>query len=157
MADFDSFLIQKASDFFSNIIPIKFDFFKDDVKQLQKKVGIDFDISIFFGSAYVMDDMEFIELFNNLKEIGVKRIIDFHAGYIDWKAIFLDILSPLKQSRIIRKLFQKPPFLGQDYYRGKFHGYVRSRGELRKLYQLAGLDLIRETSIGDYKYVAICS
>jgi len=153
--DFDSFYISKATNFFHNIIPIKFDFIKDNVRQFHKKVGIDFDIAIFFGSAYVMDDLQFIGLFHELKEIGTKRIIDFHAGYIDWKAYVMNILSPLRKSREIRRLFRKPP-LGKGHYQGKFHGYGRSRNELRKLYKLAGLDLIREASISDYKYVAIC-
>jgi hypothetical protein len=154
--DFDSFFIEKANEFFPSIFSIRFDFFQDDVKDLQKKTGIDFDISIFFGSSYVMDDLEFIKLFNDLREIRVKRIKDFHAGYIDWQTYILNQLTPLKNFDLIRKLFGKAP-LGKDGYRGKFHGYGRSRGELRKLYKLAGLRLRQELKIGTYKYVAICS
>jgi len=78
--DFNSFFIKKAKLHFPSIIPVEFDFFKDDLSDLQKKLKLDFDLAVFFGSAYVMDDPDFIRHFSKLKEIGVKRIIDFHGG-----------------------------------------------------------------------------
>jgi len=142
--DFNSFFIKKAKLHFPSIIPAKFDFFKDDLSDLQKKLKLDFDLAVFFGSAYVMDDSDFIRHFSKLKEIGVKRIIDFHAGYISRRKIPVIILS-----KVLNKI-------RSHRYRGKFHGYGRSRGELRKLYKQAGLDLIQEASIAPYEYVSIC-
>ena len=81
--DFDSFIIDKAKDFFPNIITEKFDFFSNDIKSLQSKLNIEFDLVVFFGSAYVMDNMEFIKLFGDLKKICVKLILDFHAFFIN--------------------------------------------------------------------------
>ncbi len=52
-------------------------------------------------------------------------------------------------------MFGKPLF--EKAYRGKFHGYARDKNELRKLYKEAGLNIIKETRIGPYKYVAICN
>ena len=79
--DFDSFLIDKANDFFPSIITEYFDFFSDDIKSLQSRLNIEFDLVVFFGSSYTMDNMEFIKLFGGLKKIGVKQVIDFHSGY----------------------------------------------------------------------------
>jgi len=140
--DFNSFFIKKAKLHFPSIIPVEFDFFKDNPSDLQK-LKIDFDIAVFFGSSYVMNDSDFIRQFSGLKEIGVKKIIDFHAGYIPWKRFPIVILS-----EVIAKINPRR-------YRGKFHGYGRSRDELRRLYKLAGLELILETSVSPYKYVAV--
>lgn len=101
-----------------------------------------------------MDDAIFINIFKRLKEIGVKQIIDFHGGYVDLKNIINTFfIFPFKESYILRKLFGKPPL--RNDYRGKFHGYGRTRGELRKLYCKAGLNLIKEIRVSPYKYVAI--
>jgi ubiquinone/menaquinone biosynthesis C-methylase UbiE len=140
--DFDSFFIKKAKLHFPSIIPAEFDFFKGNPSDLQK-LKIDFDIAVFFGSSYVMDDPDFIRQLSGLKKIGVKRIIDFQAGYIPWRRLPIIILS-----KVITKINPRR-------YRGKFHGYGRSRGELRRLYKLAGLELIQEISVAPYKYVAI--
>jgi len=140
--DFDSFYIKKAKLHFPSIIPVEFDFFKDNPSDLQK-LKIDFDITVFFGSSYVMNDSDFIRQFSGLKEIGVKKIIDFQAGYIPWKRFPTVILS-----EVIAKINPRR-------YRGKFHGYGRSRGELRRLYKLAGLELIQEIPVAPYGYVAI--
>lgn len=158
-ADFDSFFIKKAKLHFPSIIPVEFDFFKDDLDDLQKKLKIHFDVAVFFGSACVMDDSDFIRQFRSLKEIGVKRIIDFHAGYIPRRRIPAIIrsrlisyaASKLRRIEMINKI--RPP---SSSYRGKFHGYGRTRGELRRLYKQAGLDLIQETAVGCYEYVAVC-
>lgn len=141
-ADFDMFFIKKAKLFFPSIIPVEFDFFKDDINDLSKKLGMKFDIAVFFGSSYVMDDYDFIKLFRGLKEIGVKRIIDFQAGYIPFSEIPKTIASKLKS------------YVTTEY-RGKFHGYSRTCGEVRRLYKQAGIDLIQETAVGNYKYVSI--
>lgn len=90
-ADFDSFFIKKAKLHFPTIIPVEFDFFKDDMGDLQKRLKIHFDLAVFWGSAYVLDDSDFIRQFRSLKSIGVKRIIDFEGGYIQFpKSYFQD-------------------------------------------------------------------
>ncbi len=150
--DYTSFFIQNAQKLLSNIKAIKFDFFKEDILDLNDRLNIKFDIAVFYGSAYVMDDLQFVDLLKKLKKIGVKQIIDFHAGYLDWKAIMTNLLEPLRKITVMRKLLRRPPL---DNHIGKFHGYSRSRSELRRLYKEAGLSLIEETSAGDYLYVAI--
>ena len=42
-----------------------------------------------------------------------------------------------------------------EIYKGKFHGYSRSKRELRKLYRKSGFNIEREIKIKSYKYVAI--
>jgi predicted RNA methylase len=154
--DFDSFLIDKAREFFPEIIAERFDFFEDDIESLSSDINIKFDLAVYFGSAYVMDDIEFIRLFSDLKKVGVKQIIDFHAGYMDSKDVMRNyLISVFRENPAIRKILGKPPIASGEYYRGKFHGYSRSRGELRRLYKDSGWELQKEMSISPYKYVAI--
>jgi len=155
--DFDSFFVKKAKDFFPEITTEQFDFFQDDFASLQSKLNIRFDLVVFFGSAYVMDDKEFIKLFGDMKKEGVKEVIDFHAGYMDSKSVIFNCLSPFTSNPLVRKIFRKPPRGTSDGYRGKFHGYSRNRGELTRLYKKSGLEIKKELSVSGYKYVAILS
>jgi len=152
--DFDSFFVEKTKEFFPEIISARFDFFKDEIESLQSRLNIEFDCVVFFGSAYVMDDMEFIKLFGDLKKVGVKQIIDFHGGYMDSMAVIMNYLKPLTMNSTLRKIFHQPPNSSEGY-RGKFHGYSRNRSELRRLYKNSGLKLQEEISLSGYKYVAI--
>jgi len=156
--DFDAFFIKKAQEFFINeagggIIPVQFNFFQDSVQSLKNDLNLDFDLATFFASAYVMDDKEFITLFGDLKEIGVKKIIDFHAGYIDYKKFIRYCLTPLTKKPLLRRLFRKP----LRTYQGKFHGYARSRSEIKNLYNKSGWNIDRELSMSGHKYIAVLS
>lgn len=147
--DYNQFFIKKAQLHFPSIISVQFDFLKDGLLDLQKKLKINFDLAIFFSSLYVMDYQEFVCLSKKLMEAGVKEIIDFHAGYIPYRKI----------PRIILREFYEyfnTKLRTNARFRGKFHGFGRTRYELRKLYRKAGIKLIKETKIGSYKYVAIC-
>jgi len=152
--DFDAFFIEKAKQFFPEITVAKFDFFKDEIRSLQHELNAEFDLAVFFGSAYVMDEPQFIKLFSDLKKSCVKQIVDFHAGYMDSKGVIRYFLQPLTRNSIVRKLFCKPP-ITKESFRGKFHGYSRNRSELRRLYTKSGLRILRENSTSGYKYVAI--
>ena len=152
--DFNPYLIDKAKLLLPGIMPATFDFHKDRVEDLRKTLGVDFDLAVFFGSAYVMDDEQFIRLFQGLKKIGVKQVIDFHAGFMDWKALLSNAAGPLRGFAPLRRLLGKPPL--DEEFLGKFHGYTRSRGELRRLYKLGGVASFRELEAGPYKYTAVC-
>ncbi|MEN6488498.1 MAG: hypothetical protein ABFD66_06390 [Smithella sp.] len=149
--DFDSFFMKKAKEYFPEIISCQFNFFEDEIESLQIELNINFDLVVFFGSTYVMDDASFSRLFKDLKKIGVPRIIDFYAGYMDMKSV---CLQPLRMVPIVRRLLRRP-LGGGGNYRGKFHGYSRSRSELRNLYASAGWKILKEMSISVYKYASI--
>jgi predicted RNA methylase len=137
--DFDSYYINKAKEFFPSINVIQFDFFKDKIKDLRSN----FDLVIFFGSAYVMDDGQLINLFKQLKENDTRQIIDIHTGCISYINMIPYIIGDiLRKIGIIKS------------YRGKFHGYVRTKNELRRLYKDSNVTIIKETNITS-KYVAI--
>lgn len=152
--DFNSFFVKKTKEFFPEIIVERFDFFNDDIMSLKSKLNIEFDLVVFFSSSYVMDDAEFIKLFGGLKKIGAKHIIDFHGAYMSLKDAALVYFEPFRMSPIIRKIFRKPPLTIGGYH-GKFHGYLRNRGELRRLYKNSGLEVQKEISAAVYRYVAI--
>jgi ubiquinone/menaquinone biosynthesis C-methylase UbiE len=155
--DFDPFITNKAKEFFPEILVEQFDFVKGDIEAFQNKMNIEFDLAIFFGSSYVMDDEEFIRVFANLRKIGIKNIVDFQAGYIGLWSFFRTYLIPMtiRTSPTVRKILRKPA-LPSENYRGKFHGYERTRGELRKLYKKSGWK-IQKDSFKDVsnKYIAL--
>lgn len=166
-ADFDTYFIDKARILLPDIIAVEFDFFKDDTSDLLTNTGIQFDMVVFWGSSYVMDDTTFTKIFQQLKESGIKQIIDFHVDYLHNRDIlrifyqectlFLYKLAiricPKLTKTIVSKIIGRVPL---EEYGGKFHGYSRSRNELRRLYKKAGIKFIRESSIPPYNYVAIC-
>lgn len=131
--DFNQYYLNRAKHLFPEVTVLPFDFFKDDVMDITKNTGIKFDVAVFLGSAYAMDDKTFIKLFSRLKEIGIKEIVDFHAGYLIIKDLIYYMLLWLKEYPAIRRLFRKQPI-----YRGKLHGYARTCWELRWLYKKAG-------------------
>lgn len=150
--DFDGYLIEKAKSFFPEITAVKFDFFNDDIEALLAQQGVKIDIAVFFGSAYVMDDDQFIKLFDGLRKAGTKEVVDFHAGYMGLKDKVKTWLLPISQNPALRKIFGKKPV---EAYPGKFHGYARDRAELLRLYGKAGFVVRKEIAVGDYEYVAV--
>jgi hypothetical protein len=149
--DFDAFLIEQARRLFPELRSEVFDFFRDDVKSLLKKNDPPVRLAVFFGSSYVMDDAQFVSLFRGLREAGIQDIIDFYPAFLSRNDCLkqLNPLSYLKRFSWIRRLFGKGSL-------GKFHGYARSRGELRKLYRMAGFSIAEEQRIANYEYVAVC-
>lgn len=150
--DFDQYLIEKAKSFFPEITVVKFDFFSDDIGELLVNLDLEIDLAVFFGSAYVMDDKQFIKLFDGLRKAGTKEVIDFHAGYMGWKDKISTMLMPLSQNPAIRKMVGKSPL---NTYPGKFHGYARDRSELRTLYGRSGFVVHKEVAVAGYEYVAV--
>lgn len=49
---------------------------------IHNKIGSLIDIAIFYGSTHVMHDALFIKHFSEIKDSGIKSIIDFHAGCV---------------------------------------------------------------------------
>ena len=150
--DFDQYSISKAKEFFGNgpdssedsLIPIHFDFFHDNISQLLSDLEFKVDIVIFLASSYVMDDEKFIEFFRSIGQNGIGTIIDFHAGFIDKKEYAAYLMRDLKKI-----------FIKDNKYQGKFHGYYRSKREIKRLYSLSGWNISRETSVVGTPYVAI--
>lgn len=150
--DHNPYYIEKSRPLFPSLTIERFDFLKDDVTALQKLFAKDCDVVVFFGSSYAMDDAAFIKLFAGLRTLGVKTIIDFHAGFLRQRWIPLALLTGLKWT-LIDKLKLKA------LMRGVFvHGYARTRSELRNLYKQAGFTSVKETSVNpQFRYVAILS
>jgi hypothetical protein len=155
--DFDPFFIEKARLLFPSIIAEEFDFFRDDLVELRNRLKIDFDLAIFLNSSYVMDNVQFVKLFHGLARIGVKQIVDFQGGFVTYVDALKAILvrRALDIDSRVGKLLKKVG-VSEGGYRGKFHGYARTRGELRSLYRKAGLNVVKEIRIGPWKYIAIC-
>jgi len=109
--DFDSYFIEKAKLLLPDIIPVEFDFSKGNIAHLQTSLQVCFDIAVFFGSSYVMDDPQFVNLFKNLKGAGIKQIVDFQAGYMDLREVISSAMSPVKRSSALRRLFGKPRYV----------------------------------------------
>lgn len=140
-SEFDSYMVEQAHRLLPNITAVQFDMIRDDARRLAQWTP--FDAAVFFGSAYVLDDPEFVSLLERLKTLGVRQIIDFHAGYMNWLGVL--------KSAVLRlpgvKVFRQP--------RGKFHGYSRSRAELRRIYRESACRIRTEVRVGPYSYVAL--
>lgn len=150
-SDFDRIFVEKAKQFFPEIKPIQFDFVSDDINVIRNHAHGEVDMAVFFASSYVLDDEEFVKLFSSMKDIGVKRIIDFHGGYMDMEMFVYYLMRQIMRNRLIRRILKRPPL---PDYKGKFHGFSRNRRELRRLYKESGLRIISEQSVCDFKYVA---
>jgi len=61
------------------------------------------------------------------------------------------LLNPMLKNPLIRRILRRSAL---PEYRGKFHGFSRSRGELRRLYRKSGLRIIREQASCGFKYIA---
>lgn len=135
--DFDKFYIENGKKYLehSNLTIDYFDFFSSKTDDLFNKHNIKPDLCIFFGSSYVLDDDDFIIFFNNLKKIGVKNVIDFYAGCVN----YFDIV------KYYLKYFSK---------KGKFHGYGRTKSLIRKLHKKSGWKSMKEINVANYKIVS---
>jgi hypothetical protein len=131
--------INIARKLFPNIIAKPFDFCADSIEDLHKV----FDVAYLMGSAYVMTDDQYVSLLKQLKAAGVKHIIDFQPAYVPYHKLPITILGELKC-----KVFKT--------YRGRFHGYQRTVGHIRRLYRKAGLTIVNEPYLPTYNnYVAV--
>ena len=92
VSDYDSYVLEKVSDFFPELNICKFDFFKDDFDEICSDHSIQVDVAVFLGSMYVMDDGQMIKLLRKLKNHGVSRILDFHGGYMSTSQIIRTII-----------------------------------------------------------------
>ncbi len=140
--DINPVFIKKAQELFTVITVVPFDLLTSDVATLQKELNIKFDCAVFFGSSYVMDKYRFKELFCQLKDAGIKEIIDFQSAFLSRHFIYYIY------DAIYRLVFR----IGRQ---GKFHGHARAKGEFRKLYKQVGLKIISESKVAPYEYVAI--
>jgi len=140
--DFNEFYINKSRIFFPEIISEKFDFYFDNIGQLSKTTGIQFDCAFFLGSAYVLDDNEYNGILNQLKDSGVESIIDFSPALVPYSQVPVTVLGEIKNS--VTKTF-----------RGKFHGYSRTKNDMRYIYKKTGLIIEKEFHLGPYNYVAL--
>ena len=155
--DFDPFIINKVKKYFPQMIVKQFDYVNEDIEKFQKKINMSFDVAIFMGSSYVMDDKNFIKVFKDLKKIGVKNIVDFNAGFISMSEALRYYFLPetIRQNRILRKILRKKEVAS---YHGKFHGYGRTKSALGNLYKKSGWK-VKEDSFKDpdNKYIALLS
>ncbi len=140
--DFNNFHIGNAKKFFPEIISEKFDFYSDTIEQLSKRLNAHFDFAYFLNSSYVMDDTEYISLLTQLREAGVCEIIDLSSAIIPPVSVPRAFLGDLKNALT-------------GSYRGKFHGYMRTKNDFRRIYRRSGLSVSHEYIIGPYGYVSV--
>lgn len=149
--DFDTYMIGAAQRLLTNIRALPFDFFNDRLEDVEDALGLKFDTAVLLGSSYVLDDSQFVRMFADLSNRGMSTIIDFQAGFLSLRKS----IGYLLPAQAVRRLLRREAASAE--YIGKFHGYARTRREMRRLYRKAGLRIVTELVVGGYKYVAICS
>lgn len=149
--DFDDYFIRKAKEYFPNIEPYQFDFFNDNLTDFCKNKMTNIDLGVSFDSFYVMDDYQYFNFLKNCNEVGMKKIIYFSSSTLALSGMIKHFFA---NNNIIRKLFMKEPII--DGYKGKLHGYARSKRELKKLFKAGGYRIVNEASLPrSYKNVYI--
>lgn len=151
--DFDEYLISRVQPLLTNIRFQKFDLSNDNVTDLSKAPTPSWDVGVFFGSAYAMNDDEMTRILRQLREVGVAELIDFHAGFLGFRAALRHnrFVHAVGRIEAVRWALRRPP----RGFQGKMHGYGRTRGELRRLYRAGGFRVDRELRLGLYEYVAV--
>ena len=97
-----------------------------------------------------MDDHEYINFLKECNQVKIKRIIYFSVSTI---SLFGMIKHLFRNNNLIRKLLGKKPV---DMYKGKLHGYERSKGDLKKIFKAGGYRIVKEASLPkSYKNVYI--
>lgn len=160
--DFDYFIIDSVKKYFKTITVNQFDFMKDDFCDFVNRSKNSYDLVVFYGSAYVMDDNCFIKLFRDIKKANIKFIVDFHAGCVPTiillKKLFHEYLSANKKiKKILSILYNKKYTINSDdSYVGKFHGYCRNPSAIKKLYKKSGWRNFYSLSFpNSHKYVGV--
>ncbi|MBI4824101.1 MAG: hypothetical protein HY805_07740 [Nitrospirae bacterium] len=143
-------IILKAKEYLPDIVIDSFDITKDDIVKFKNKHRLNFDVAVFLGSSYYMEDERFISFFRSLKSVGIKEIIDFLPLKI---SLFTFFKYKIKENDIIRKLFKKLPL--RVVYKGECHARLKGLYRLRKLYKVAGFKIKKECNIKPYGYVAV--
>lgn len=153
--DYSKEAIDAAKKFFPELILDVFDLKKDSFRELQDKLNVKFDFAFFVNSAYCMSETEFIKLFKEMRECGVKYIIDWSGGIIynhniavpEWWHRVSNALSYLLTGKLKWRELYIPE--------GRPFGYARTIPELRKLYYRAGYNIEDEPEVGNSRYVGV--
>jgi predicted O-methyltransferase YrrM len=152
--ELESRMIETVKPLFKELTCVTFDFYKDDVGVLQKKLDINFDFAFFSGSAYAMDDATFVKMFKRLNECGIYNVIDNSGGILFHKRYFGKFLYRLVNAANY-VLYEDLKYPMKYIPENRPYGYGRTIPELRKLYRKAGYDIIDEPKIGDIYYVSV--
>ena len=84
------------------------------------------------------------KLLKDIKSYGIKEIVDFNVGCMNYKDPIIHVLKNLKNFVIPNK----------DNFKGKFHGYLRNKGHIKKLIKKAGWSISSEIK-NDRYYITI--
>lgn len=162
--DHDSFICRKLSELCNDIDFKVFDMKRDNPYIL----GNSFDMVLFCGSDYVMNNAEYLKLLSNLNAMGIKYIYIINSPYLNvvekTKQIARNIL------RIIGILvnyttlnYSREPIISflqyalTDRKKGIFHGYQRDIKELNMIYKKSNYDIIytKFRLYSSFKYIKI--
>ena len=69
-----------------------------------------------------MNDKNFVKIFNNSKNIGVRNIIDFNTDYLNARDLFnlYFIIETIRRNPTLRKLLREPELFSHNHLR-KFY------------------------------------
>jgi len=147
-SDYDPLHVRQASDLLG-IQACEFDITGGDFSKFPVATSSP-KLVLLVGSAYVMDDEEFVHLLGSMAAAGRPRVLDFELGYIDLPTRIALYRRDLVRLPMVRQVFRRAhaPALG------KMHGFQRDRAALRTIYRRAGWKLAREFKLPPYSYAA---
>ena len=156
--DYDPFICSELSKLFTDIDFKVFDMKRDDPHIF----GDNFDMVLFCGSDYVMNNAEYLELLSNLNEMGIKYIYIIFSPYISLvekvRQIAINMLritgifvnyTTLNDGRLQRALTGRK--------KGILHGYSRDLKELNMIYKKSNYDILSKKfgGVSSLKYLPI--
>jgi len=152
--EYETRMVETVKPFFKEITCVPFDFFKDDIGDIQKELGINFDFAFFSASAYAMDDANFLKMFKRLNECEIHNVVDNSGGIVFHKRYFGRFLYRLINA-FNYVLYEDLKYPMKYIPENRPYGYGRTIPELRKLYRQTGYDVIDEPKIGTIYYVSV--
>ena len=120
-------LVNAASKYFHNLNPIVFDMTKDSIKE-------NFDVAFFFSCSSYLSSKQYLRMLKQLRDSGVKEIIDW-SGY-------------LRMSRCIKSFIGSFLIHNNKTIQNKHIClYMKSLRELKRIYKTVGAEIVYKQNI----------
>lgn len=146
VTDYDSYIVDRVKNIFTEIKVENFDFYKDDPRDIILKYKIDTVLMI--GSACSMDNNTYLGFLKFIRNSRVKNILTFEAGIVNDIFRFKYPLGIILKSAYLF-FFKRDEFdkRAKDLEENTtYHAFIRTKRQLKKIYKASGF---KEEYIGN--------
>ena len=147
--DYDLFICSKLEELFKEIEFKEFNMKKPDFSVFKAQ----YDLILFLGSSYVMNNQEYISLFKSFHRLNPKFVYIMIYSYIPIKDKINEIKGHLAQTFKIVTGYTTSKDLDPP---GVFHGYARDSHELKEIYRCSGWRAVQLKYLGGIMPLWLC-